>query len=312
MVTVGLDGTPESVAAARWAAREAGARGATLRLLHAWVLLAPEHQGTAADADQQRNAWSKRIVAEAAADLRARHPDLLLVEDLVAAEPESALLTAAEESALLVLGSQGLGRFASYLPGAVALRVVGRSAAPTVLVRAGAGDEGGDADGGEAGAEGAAGDAGDASAAGPGSVVLGLSLHEPSDELLDFAFGAALHGGAGLRVVHTLELSGHRYLRGDPWAEHAVPEEAVEQARRELADLVAPWRRTYPGVRVTEEIEADAPARVLIRDGYAAGPSGLLVVGRRRKHPPLRPRLGHVVQALAHHAACPVAVVPHD
>lgn len=46
VVTVGLDGSPESHAAARWAADEAEKRKLTLRLLHAWPLLAPEPTGT--------------------------------------------------------------------------------------------------------------------------------------------------------------------------------------------------------------------------------------------------------------------------
>ncbi|WP_308303852.1 universal stress protein [Streptomyces sp. CB02959] len=46
VVTVGLDGSAESRAAARWAAEEAARRRLTLRLLHAWPMLAPEAVGT--------------------------------------------------------------------------------------------------------------------------------------------------------------------------------------------------------------------------------------------------------------------------
>lgn len=43
----------------------------------------------------------------------------------------------------------------------------------------------------------------------------------------------------------------------------------------------------------------------------AASQAGLMVVGRLINRPAVGPRLGHVAHALLHHAACPVAVVPH-
>lgn len=42
VVTVGIDGSPESLSAAQWATDGAEKRRLTLRLLHAWPLPAPE------------------------------------------------------------------------------------------------------------------------------------------------------------------------------------------------------------------------------------------------------------------------------
>jgi hypothetical protein len=77
VVTVGLDGSPECLAAARWAADETERRRLTLRLPHAWPLLVPEPTGIPAEVDQKY--WAKRIVHHARAELQTRHPGLLIV-----------------------------------------------------------------------------------------------------------------------------------------------------------------------------------------------------------------------------------------
>ncbi|MEV0304317.1 hypothetical protein [Streptomyces prasinus] len=65
VVTVGLDGSPEGLAAAPWAADEDEKRRLTLRLLYSWPLLAPEPAHAFSEADI-RLASPARAVVQAA------------------------------------------------------------------------------------------------------------------------------------------------------------------------------------------------------------------------------------------------------
>ncbi|MCC2274296.1 MULTISPECIES: universal stress protein [Streptomyces] len=286
-ITAGLDGSPESLAAAHWAAGEADRRGATLRLLHAWILLVAQPRNVAREDDQDY--WAKRLVRAAHTEVQARRPGLHIVDELVAGDPATVLLKAAGESTMTVLGSRGLDRVSSFFLGDVALHVAGRAERPVVLVRAGA--------------------HGEHPAPSPGSgVVVGAGLHGPGgDEVLGFAFGAADGRGVPLTAVHGLSLPVQAYA---PWGvDPDVAEELSHDARQQLAAALRPWRATYPDLPVTGTVRLESPARAVVR---AAEGAGLVVVGRRRHRTALTPRLGAVVQACVHHASCPVAVVPHD
>ncbi|MFI8089520.1 universal stress protein [Streptomyces sp. NPDC086080] len=290
VITVGLDGSPESLAAARWAADEAEHRMCTLRLLHAWPMLAPEPTEVPSEIDQ--NYWAKRLVHNAQSELRTLHPGLAVVGSLVADEAQDALLQAASESSMTVLGSRGLERVESYFLGDISMSVAAHAERPVVLVRAGA-----------------RGDAGVPPAApeGPGDVVVALKLHGPCDDLLEFAFTSAAARNVALRAVHGQSLPVHAHV---PWGvDHEVGDEIAQDARTQLERVLHPWREKYPGVEVADSVGLESPARAVVR---AAGGAGLLVVGRRRHHRVPAPRLGPVAQAALHHAHCPVAVVPHD
>lgn len=76
-LTVGLDGSPESLAAARWATDEAERRNLTLRLLHAWPPLVPEPTRVPSEVDQ--NYWARRLVHNARAELQSSHPGLTVL-----------------------------------------------------------------------------------------------------------------------------------------------------------------------------------------------------------------------------------------
>ena len=288
VLTVGLDGSPESVAAAHWAADEAQRRKLTLRLLHAWPLLAPEPTLIPSEIDQ--NYWAKRLVHNAQTELQAHYPGLTVVGNLVADDAQDALIRAASESEMLVLGSRGLTHVESYFLGDISMSVVARAKRPVVLVRAHKRGEGPSAP--ESGAA--------------GGVVVGLKLHGPCDDLLEFAFTTAAARGVPLRAVHGRGIPIHAYA---PWGlDHTVTQEIIQDAQKHLSQALRPWREKFPGVAVTDTIRLESPARVVVA---AAEGAGLLIVGRR-DHPALAPRLGPVSQAAVHHARCPVAVIPHD
>ncbi|MFH8787025.1 universal stress protein [Streptomyces roseoverticillatus] len=286
-ITVGLDGSPESLAAAHWAAAEADRRGLGLRLLHAWILLATQPADVPPGRDQ--NYWAKRIVRAAATAVHDGYPGLSVTEDLVAEEPETALLRAAEESTMVVLGSRGLERVESFFLGDVSLQVAGRAERPVILVRTGMGETQ------------------RPTAAHEGGVVVGLSLHGPCDSLLDFAFAAAGARQAPLRIIHGSPLPVQAYA---PWGvDPDVAKEIRQDVEAKLSQAVRPWAEKHPDVTVISTVRLGSPARVTVD---AAKNADLLAVGRRRHHPALTPRLGNVAQACMHHAPCPVAVVPHD
>ncbi|MEU9759183.1 universal stress protein [Streptomyces sp. NPDC047985] len=288
VVTVGLDGSPESLAAARWAADEAERRRLTLRLLHAWPLLVPEPARVPAEMDQ--NYWARRIVQHTKAEIQARHPGLSVVGSLVADDAEDALLRAAAESEMVVLGSRGLVPVESYFLGDISMPVVARAERPVVLVRAGTDEDGPPP-----------------RRAAAGGVVVALDPQGPCDELLAFAFESAAARGSPLRAVHGRSLPVDAYV---PWGvDHGVTDAIARDARKLLGQTLRPWRDRFPRVEVIDSAVLASPAKAVVR---ACEGADLLVVGRRRHHRPLAPHLGPVAQAAIHHARCPVAVVPHD
>ncbi|MDQ1014358.1 universal stress protein [Streptomyces afghaniensis] len=286
VLTVGLDGSPESLAAAHWGAAVADRQGLVLRLLHAWVPLAPGPRRGSAESDQHH--WAQRILHDAHVELHKRYPILSIVEDLVANDASSALLTAAAKSRMIVLGSRGLAAASSYFLGNTSMDVVSRAERPVVLVRASPAER----------------------ALSPiregNCVVVGLSLRDPCDELFEFAFTAADARGVPLRAVHGRGVPVQAQM---PWGvDPEVAAEITGKAQKKLRKKLRPWRKKFRRVRVIDAVTLDSPARVVVHDAENAG---LLVVGRRRHRGVLAPRLGPVAHATVHHAACPIAVVPH-
>ncbi|MFC7259312.1 universal stress protein [Streptomyces lutosisoli] len=297
-VAAGIDGSPESLAAAHWAAREAVRRGTALRLVHAWEWQ-PRPDPTV-PADMSQRSWAEEMLARASASVRAAHSGLHVIEQSVADSPVRALLAVAEQAELLALGSRGLGGVAGFLIGSVSQRVVARSPRPVVLVRAGecAADEHFSA---------VAGISPDEIPETPyRDVVLGLDTRRPCDELIEFAFEAARRDGAALRVIHAFSAP-PAFAAADRLVPVDGPELLAEHERAVVATL-RPWCEKFPEVSVAETVTEGRAATELVR---AATGAALVVVGRRVREARLGTHIGSVAHAVLHHALCPVAVVPH-
>ncbi|MFE0348841.1 universal stress protein [Streptomyces griseoluteus] len=297
-IMVGLDGSPESRAAAEWAAREAQLRGLPVKLVHAWEPI-PEHlaEATHRGAETLRH-WSERIPREAAEGLRLRHPGVEVTTEQLPGIPAEALARAAEDAELLVLGSRRLGGIGGFLVGSVGLAVVAHTERPVVLVHAGE----------QAAEEHEMDPAGIPSAAtGFRPVVLGLDVAGPDEALLGFAFEAAARRSAPLRVVHAWNPPAY-YAYGMA-LEPAVEREMAKGDAVILSEVLRPWRQKYPDVDVVEQSGYGSPSLLLIDASHEAS---LVVVGRRIRHSAVGAHIGTVTHAVMHHSTAPVAVVAHD
>ncbi|RKE05066.1 universal stress protein [Streptomyces sp. TLI_171] len=281
VVVVGVDGSAESAAAARWAASDALRRRVPLRLVH----VVPEGSGL-----PHPEAAAERLPDFAVA-LRAEiaHalPQLDVSCGVVPGHPWSTLVAAGERAGLLVLGSTGPGVVTGRLLGSVALRAAGEARCPVVLVPVGA-----------AGPDG-----------GSGGVVVGLRGDRQSDAVLEFAFEEAARRGVPLRALEG-RVEPDAPLRTDaPVGPEEIRRSLVESRTVRLRDALVHWRGKFPEVRTEAEVSGRGAARTLLEASRSAD---LLVLGRRAPaHPTAAPKPGPVAHAVVHHAHGPVAVVPH-
>lgn len=288
-ITAGIDGTEESLAALDWAAREAVRRGLALRVVHAWRFQ-PYEAIDAGEPDTQAG-WVRDTLAEAVRTVTARHPGLDVAGDVLEGEPEgsaAALVGAAAEAELLVLGSRGHGPVVGFLLGSVGQQVIAEAVRPVVLVRAG--------------------DQPAAEAAGREIVVGQEGEPEDSADALGFAFETAAARGATVRAVRAWTLPPvFAYSPGSmKLLDEAGGLEPYE--KKALSAALQPLRERFPDVPVVEHVEMGSAGQVLLS---VAARAQLMVVGRRARRTAVGARIGSVAHGVLHHADCPVAVVPH-
>ncbi|MFD4660648.1 universal stress protein [Kitasatospora sp. NPDC058444] len=283
-VLAGLDGSPQSEAAAMWAAQEAHRLGAALRLLHVWPWL------TSAEAERQARPGDLRPAAldalsRVADRIRLTHPDLTVETAVRADDPVDGLVAEAQGREMLVLGSRGLGGFTGLLVGSVSLAVAARA---TVLVR----EEQ---------------PLPRTNTAPAREVVVGVDSCEPDEAVLEFAFAQAERRGATLRAVHGWDPAPAWAFGGMMPPPMDLPDQEGTEASLLSEHLTRP-RAGHPGVDVVEDVRIGGAANAVLD---ASAGAELVVIGRRERRHRIGTLLGPVAHAVLHHSTAPVAVVPH-
>lgn len=138
-----------------------------------------------------------------------------------------------------------------------------------------------------------------------GVVVAAVKDPAHSEALMAEAFNVARRAGSRLVVLHAWRFPAayDDLIVTDP----ASLAEWSERSRHELEGLVEPWQRRYPDVEVELRVVHDHPANALVS---ASQDADELVVARRAHGFPAATTLGSTARTVLLHALCPVRVVP--
>jgi nucleotide-binding universal stress UspA family protein len=132
-IIVGVDGSPSSEQALRWAAEQARLTGQHVHAVIAWEF--PVTYGALPVPDdvdwaEESRAILEKTVANALPETEARQ----VVQHVVHGAPARALLDVTEGADLLVVGCRGHGGFAGLLLGSVSQHVVTHASCPVLVV----------------------------------------------------------------------------------------------------------------------------------------------------------------------------------
>jgi nucleotide-binding universal stress UspA family protein len=137
-IVVGVDGSASAALAARWACEEARRRHADIHLVHAWTYPYQGYRTSVSEPRQLMRLDAAELLDVETHALKERYCDVVIHAHLAEQTPTQALLDAAGDAELLVVGSRGRGGFAAALLGSVSRSVWHHSNCPVVVLRDGA------------------------------------------------------------------------------------------------------------------------------------------------------------------------------
>ncbi|MGV0853256.1 universal stress protein [Mycolicibacterium phlei] len=280
-ILVGVDGSPDSEAAIRWATREAILREQPVKLLHAippvvvtWPVAYLEASYLEAQEANARQVIddAQKLVEKIADELGASAP--AIETEVVNIGAPSAMVSASRSAYMTVCGTRGLGAIGRALLGSVSSGLLHHGHGPIAVVPA---DEPVDE---------------------KAPVLLGIDGSPASEEATALAFDEASRRGVDVVALHAWSDVVYPALGG--WQGYEEEAEAL------LGERLAGWRERYPDVTVHRRVACDQPAKWLIDLSEDAQ---LVVVGSHGRGGFKGLLLGSVAARVAQGAKAPTIVV---
>jgi len=275
-IVVGVDESVGARHALQWAFRESQLRGADVVAVLAWGYL-DQHPVMGAGFDPDYDETDAMAALEHIVSRTLDETAETLVERRPVCElPAKALLHAAEDADLLVLGARGVGGFRGLLLGSVSQQCLHHATVPTVIVRSEAPGQG---------------------------VVVGIDGSDGSHAALRWAVDEARRRDTSLTVVHAYAIAPFGLA---PYSMTTTDTSIIAKAAEEVLDESIA-KVDVEGLSVMRVTSAGGAASALVDLSESAE---LVVVGARGVGLLERMLLGSVATQVVHHASSPVAVVP--
>lgn len=208
----------------RWAAAEANARHAELRLVTALPGPSAADRYLPNEVAEEHRVTAVRLLADLVEGVRAEWPDLAVVTDVASGPPAAVLRDATQDADLLVVGADDASPFVEAISGSVPGDLLTTSHCPLAVVPRREWTE----------------------LPASASVVVALDESATAQAALAYGYVAAARSGRPLTILHCVP-SGH-------------PGDAVTLAQSRL--LIA-YGELYPDVAVSAEVVPDDPRQAL-------------------------------------------------
>jgi nucleotide-binding universal stress UspA family protein len=283
-IVVGVDGSPASDAAIRWAAREAMMRVVPIKLINVVAptlvssAMAPNHTITQGEELQARQILkqARRIVEELAGEKR---PDIHIERQYAGVVPT--LVDASNDAQMVVVGSSRRA-FGRGMLGSVVAGLLHHANCPVTVVP----DP-------ESAQHGIRDDA---------PVLVGIDGSTASEAAAALAFDEASRRGVPLLALQAWSDVGVFPILGMDWRTYR------DKGAELLGERLAGWQERYPDVQVRRRLVCDVPDRWLVDESKNAQ---LVVLGSGGRGGYAGMHLGSVTSAVVRSARVPVIVARH-
>jgi nucleotide-binding universal stress UspA family protein len=135
-IVVGIDGSPASIDALAWGARQAELTTAPLEIVATWDWPSTYGWAVPLPSGFDPSEEAQRVLTEAVEGLRADHPDIEITTRVEQGHPAPTLVKASKGASLLVVGSRGHGEFVGMLIGSVSEYCATNAHCPVLVHRA--------------------------------------------------------------------------------------------------------------------------------------------------------------------------------